>query len=223
MNYKRTDLKQMLMFILTAGFLACEPNKSSTSDMPIKIEWVDNLIGDFSFIGKWTYPEGIYKNEFGQLSCDGLCPPEINVMIDSTGHIYKDSLKAFYKIVDTTHQTYSIQCEAWCYEWAGTNSIVAIQKNKDTIECNTACNTATHCCLHFYIINDICYPEVELKSIVANKSMNYPCKNGYIKIDKEILKKGIIKADFDMNFENKENPKQPIFWKGKIYTKIKSL
>jgi len=42
----------------------------------------------------------------------------------------------------------SIECEAWCYEWAGTNKIFAKQKSKDTIFCYTATNVATHCSLN---------------------------------------------------------------------------
>ena len=87
----------------------------------IKIQWVDNLPGDFSFSKKWDYPEGIYKNEFGQLSCDGICQEEVYAMMDSAGKIYKDSLAAFYKIVDTAHQYHSIKADAWCYEYAGTD------------------------------------------------------------------------------------------------------
>ena len=29
------------------------------------------LTGDFSFKDNWSYPEGVYWNEFGQLSCEG--------------------------------------------------------------------------------------------------------------------------------------------------------
>ena len=52
-----------------------------TSSIPVLINWVDQLSGDFSFTKIWSYPEGIYKNEYGQISCDGFCPPEIDTMI----------------------------------------------------------------------------------------------------------------------------------------------
>lgn len=214
-----------LISIITLGLFACEPNKNSTSTIKegeIKIEWSNHLTGDYTFQNQWSYPEGIYKNEFGQLSCEGICPEESEAMKDSKGKIYNDSLKAFYRLVDTTHQFHTIQCEAWCYEWGGTNFIEAKQKTKDTIECYTLGNAATHCSLHLYIVKNICLPIIELKSIVANGNAVYPCTDGFIKIDKEYFEKGIIKADFNFNFKHKENPKQPMYWKGKIYTKIKN-
>lgn len=213
----------LLISVITFVLLSCKQNKNgneSPEKGQITIEWTDSLPGDYSFQKQWSYPEGVYKNEFGQLSCDGICPEEGNAMKDSKGRIYNDSLKSFYRLVDTTHQFHSIQCEAWCYEWGGTDFINAQQKNKNTVECYTQTNAATHCSLHLNIVNNICFPTIELKSIVANGDAVYPCTVGFIKIDKEYFKKGIIKADFNFNFEHKENPKQPIYWKGKIYTRI---
>lgn len=41
-----------------------------------------------------------------------------------------------------------------------------------------------------------------------------------ISIDKKLWKEGIMKAVFSFDFEHKENPKEPIYWKGRIYSKI---
>lgn len=113
----------------------------------------------------------------------------------------------------------SISCEAWCYEWAGTDKIIAKRKSNDTVFCYTATNTATHCSLEIVLIKNTCIPTIRLISIVANGSKVYECMNGSIEIDKEIWGKGILKANFDFNFVNDENDKQ-IYWKGKIFTKI---
>jgi len=193
-----------------------------SASIPITIEWADNLSGDFSFANNWSYPEGVYKNEYGQLSCDGLCPPEIDAMKDSTGRIYEDSLQAFYKIIDTTHQTHSIQSEAWCYEWAGTDFIEVFRKSKDSVSCFTITGIATHCSLQLDIIENICYAAIDLNSIVPGSNAKYYCTDGYITIDKKLWKEGIMKAEFSFNFEHNENPKKPIYWKGKIYAKIKT-
>jgi hypothetical protein len=75
----------------------------------IAIQWTDHLDGDFSFKDNWSYPEGIYRNEFGQLSCDGLCPPEIYEMKDENGRIRDEQLTVFYQLVDTIHQYHSIR------------------------------------------------------------------------------------------------------------------
>ncbi len=192
------------------------------ASVPITIKWVDKLSGNFSFTNNWSYPEGVYKNEYGQLSCDGLCPPEIDAMKDSTGRIYEDSLQAFYKIIDTTHQKHSIQCKAWCYEWVGTDFIEVFRKNKDSVNCFTMTGIATHCSLLIDIIESTCHAAIDLNSIVQGADSKYYCTNGYITIDKRLWKEGIMKAKFSFNFGHNENLKKPIYWKGKIYAKIKT-
>jgi len=193
-----------------------------SASLPITIKWVDNLQGDFSFANNWSYPEGVYKNEFGQISCDGLCPDEIEVMKDSTGRIYEDSLHVFYEFIDTTHQMHSIQCEAWCYEWAGTDFIEVFRKNEKSVNCFTMTGIDTHCSLNIEILGDTCYVLIDLKSIDQGGDAIFYCTSGYITIDKKYWHEGIMKAEFSFNFEHIENPKKPIYWKGKIYAKIKT-
>lgn len=116
---------------------------------------------------------------------------------------------------------HSLKCEAWCYEYGGATEIIAKRWSKDSIECYTLGNAATHCTLNFYIINNvISNPRIELNSI-ADGSRTYACNEGNIKIDKKAMQKGILKAEFDMKFDHRENPDKLMFWKGKIYTKIK--
>jgi hypothetical protein len=205
--------------LLTVASSLAQSKKSAT---PVKIKWASGIKGDFSFIKKWSYPEGVEVNEYGQVTCNGFCPPETEAMFDSTGKIIKDSLTAFYKIVDTSHQLNSIKSKAWCYEWAGADFIDAVRKTVDTTYCYTLLNAATHCSLQLNITRDNCFAIIELNSVVKGRSAKYYCKNGYITIDKDLWKKGIMKAIFSFNFEHKENPKKPIYWNGKIFTKIKS-
>jgi hypothetical protein len=116
---------------------------------------------------------------------------------------------------------YSMKCEAWCYEYAGVSEIKAKRLSKDSIECFTLANDATHSTLNFYIINDvISNPRIELNSIVSGKR-TYMCNNGLVKVDKKAMQKGILKAEFDMEFDHPENPTKIMFWKGRIYAKIK--
>jgi len=114
----------------------------------------------------------------------------------------------------------SISCDAWCYEWAGTKSVTAKLKHIGTVECYTHLNEATHCSLSLIISKDTCVPTIVLKSVVATRDKVYPYKTGYIKIDQTLWKQKILKAEFDFEFSNDENDKK-IFWKGKIYTRIK--
>jgi hypothetical protein len=199
--------------------VACNTTENKTEKGHIAIQWVNPIPGDFSFAQQWDYQEGIYKNEFSQLVCDGLCPEGIENMTDDNGKIIPDSMAAFYKLVDTSHIMHSIQCEAWCYEYAGTNTVNII-KNKDTIECYSQQNAATHCSLKLKIINGDCIPTIELTSISPNGNKTYTCNGGDIKIDNIVLQKDTLKAAFNFTFNHPENPKQSMFWKGKILQKI---
>ncbi len=186
----------------------------------IAINWVDKLDHDFSFKNKWSYPEGVYKNLFGQISCDGLCPPETDRMKDHEGRIIADSLEAFYQIVDTTHLSHSIKSEVKVYEYSGTNIIRFNKQPDNSIIGQTDCNASTHSSLNIKIKNDSVTAWVYFNSIRDLGTHQFPMKYGQIKIDKKQFEKGIIKAEFDMTFKNTINPDEKLFWKGLIYSKI---
>ncbi|WP_062054775.1 hypothetical protein [Aquimarina longa] len=189
---------------------------------PIKIKWVNNLEGDFSFKESWSYQEGVYKNQYGQLSCDGICPIEIDLMIDQNGKIYKDSLEAFYKIIDTTHIPYSLKSENRMYEYSGTNFISFTKSSVGEIKGRSANNVSTHSSLHIEITNDFCVVWVDFNSIRDLGEHIFPLEEGVIVIDKKLFDEGIVKAVFDFKFKNNLDAKEELFWKGKIYSMIKN-
>jgi hypothetical protein len=159
-------MKNLLYYIFILLFSACAIKSSHHKNKKgVKIKWVENMVGNFSFKKNWSYPEGVYKNEFNQLSCDGLCPPEIDRMKNNTGKIIKDSLTSFYKFIDTSHRPHTFKSTAWCYEWAGTNYIEVTRNYKDTVTCYSHVNAATHCRLVLKITDARCYVSIELKSI----------------------------------------------------------
>lgn len=209
-----------LYFFTPIFFISCE---LSTGNEVVKIQWNENIEEDFSFAQKWSYPEGVYTNEHGQLSCDGLCPPEIENMKDENGKIYADSIPSFYQKVDTTHFTHTIECEAWCYEWAGTDFFTVKRTQNDTIKGLTHTNAATHCKLIINILKYKCIPLVELNSIGDTGKKMYYLTSGNIKIDKHLLAKDSLKAVFDFTFENTDEPQKPIYWRGKILAKIQDF
>ncbi len=193
---------------------------SNDKSRPIKIEWINELKGDFDFKTDWSYPEGVYLNSYGQLDCDGFCPEGIESLKDNEGRIFPDSLTKFYQLLDTTHQLHSIQSEASCYEWGGTDFIKAKQTDDDHVICSTQMNAATHCGLIFEIKDNLCVPRIELNSVSAHGIKTYYCNGGFIKIDKERWESGILKAEFDFVFNNTDEPDQKMFWEGKIYAAI---
>lgn len=213
-------LKRVLIIILGLSSFRFIISNCNNSNKPLKIQWIENLKGDFDFKNQWSYTEGIYRNRHGQLDCDGLCPEGIKSMKDEQGKIYPDSLTRFYQLVDTTHQFHSILSEAECYEWAGTDFIKAKQTNKNEIVCYTQTNAATHSSLILEISNDFCAPRIELRSISEPDPKIYYCKGGYIKIDSNLYKQNILKAEFSFDFKNTDEVEKRMFWKGKIYTSI---
>jgi hypothetical protein len=58
----------------------------------------------------------------------------------------KDSASLFYQLLDTARIPYSIQTEAWCYEYAGTN-IIDVYKNHGIVTAYSHTDIATHCIL----------------------------------------------------------------------------
>lgn len=204
-----------ILFILVV-LISCK-NKDNHN---VKINWVDNLEGDFSFINEWEYADYVYQDDFGQLVCDGICPSEVDNMRDINGKILDDSLSRYYQYVDTTHLHYTIESESNTYEWAGTNQIIAYYGNTDTIKSYTLCSPSTHSSLEINFIENKCYPQIKLNSITNRGTEYFTCKGGYIKIDKQEFEKGILKAEFNFDFIRPDNDEIPMFWKGKIHTVI---
>lgn len=187
----------------------------------INIEWMPILEGDFSFSKEWVYPEGISKNEYGQLVCDGFCPPEVTKMMNSKGKIKKKFLNDFYEVVDTIHQFYSLESQSNCPEWLNPH-FAEVVKNKDsTYTVSSLSDPATHISLIIEIKANSCYPKAELNSISSNENYTYTLDEGHFKVDKSYFDKGILKAEFDFKFKSDNPEKEPYFWKGKIYTEIK--
>jgi hypothetical protein len=209
--------------IIILIFTICYSCKTVNTEEEIKefaINWVENLDGDFSFTKNWEYPDGIYMNEFGQLSCDGLCPPEAERMKDKDGEIIQDSLSAFYQLVDTTHIDFSLKSESNTYEWAWPNLIQFQRINEDTIIGQTLTTISTHSSLNIRIINDMATAWIDYISISDTIKYKFPLKEGEIKIDKSLFDNGIIKADFDMTFVNTIDRDREIYWAGLIYCSI---
>ncbi len=209
-----------MKFTIIIGMMflfACNQPKNIPGQFTM--EWVEELEGDYSFATAWDYPEGVYRNEHGQLSCDGFCPPETDAMKDSTGRIYKDSLPAFYALVDTTHRFHSLQGEAQCDEYAGADYMVA-QWKQDTVICYSLCNASTHGSLHLHLHGDDCKATVELHSIISGNNISYTLQSGSMRIEQKSWKAGILKAEFNLDFGKDSLTQKPVSWKGKIYTPI---
>jgi len=214
--------KHLIFTLLFLTITVCVQLRAEEKAQEMEIRWVDNLEGDFSFKDNWSYPEGVYRNDFGQLSCDGFCPPEIENMFDDDRRILADSLDAFYQLVDTTRLFHSIESEAMTYEWVGTDFISVKGVHKDTVICYTMNNVATHSSLNLVIAGNTVRASIELNSITPfyDGIRIYYCSKGDMTIDKNLWEQGFFKATFDFKFDDDENPDMQMYWKGKIYVEI---
>jgi len=204
----------LLFAILLLLSSCCEQSRG------IPVVWTDHLEGDFSFAKEWSYPENVFKNDFGELVCDGLCDERLTGMRDKNGKIISDSITSYYQLLDTTHYYRSLQSDAQCYEWAGTDFAFAYWDGSDTLTCLTLCNAATHSSLRLKIINGKCFPQIKLNSITNVGTQHFDYKEGYIIIDKSLWEKEILKAEFRFDFINPDSTGMPLWWAGKIYAPI---
>lgn len=204
--------------LLIVSIFSFSPKKDRNE---FSIEWSDHIEGDFSFINNWEYPEGVYLNRHGQLSCDGICPIEIDRMMDEESKIYEDSLTAFYELIDTSHLQHTIMSTNRMYEYSGTNLISFSQKSDKRILGQTACNVSTHSSLLIEINKNKYSAWVQFISIKNIERQEFPLKSGTLKIDRELFKKDTVKAQFEFEFINTLEPEQDLFWKGLIYCPIK--
>lgn len=217
----RLKIKTRLFCIYAIAVSACGSGAEPAAEKPFTLQWQDTLAGDFTFAKSWIYPYGVYPNDFGQLSCDGFCPPGTDAMKDSAGRIYPDSLARFYSLVDTTHQYLTMMCEAWCYEWAGTDFIDVQQYGNDSTVCHTRANGATHCYLHLCITDTACRARIVLHSIVPGGNKIFYRSSGNIRVDKKRYDNDTLRAIFDFRFKNTVDPDKEIYWKGRIMAPVK--
>jgi hypothetical protein len=196
-------------------FKSYPPNKA------IPIQMVDEIDADFSFTENWDYEIGVYKNYYGQLSCDGFCPEETDAMkVD--GKIIEDSLTAFYELVDTSHLHHTMESEATMYEWIECNYIYIKRDSNDRIIAETGITPATHSTLHFEIDNGRAKVWAHYNSISTLKPRNFPLKSGFIKVEKQAYESDTFKAQFDLTFSNtlESDPDFELAWKGLIFASI---
>lgn len=137
----------------------------------IPINWVDSLNTDFSFTKDWSYPEGVWHNRFGQLSCQALCSPAIDGMIDENGKIKSSFMNEYYKIVDTSHLFHTFRYEAQAYEWSGSNFILFSKNEDGSVVGKSLCNASTHSSLNIIIKNDFVSAFIHYNSIAKRKEL----------------------------------------------------
>jgi hypothetical protein len=192
----------------------------STGLFKIEIEWVDQIDDNFEFASHWECNAGVSLNRHGQLSCDGLCPQRSHAMKDKNGEVFADSLTAFYSIVDTSHQFYTLRSESNAYEFLDANFASATRISNGVTLCYSHPSIATHSALQLAFKENEATAFIDFNSTTDIERMIFLCIGGVIKMDGEAFKSGMIKAEFDLQFFNALDEANPIFWKGVICTEI---
>ena len=210
----------VILPILIWAFKFNECKNLGDSKPKFEIDWVKNISSNFDFSSNWSYPEGVYRNQYGQLSCDGICPIEIDEMKDEHGKIKGNFLKTFYEIIDTTHLFYSIHSETNAPEYTEANFISIKYIDDKEIIIRSKSNISTHSSLNVLIKDSTFSAWIDVKSITPNGNHRFKLKNGTLKVEEESWKKGILKAVFDLKFEDTLFKKKEMFWKGKLLKTI---
>jgi len=210
---------KLLILVLSIFFFSFQ-FQASNPDLKLEIEWVEEIEGDYKFTEKWSYPEGIYENRFGQLSYDGIYPVKTDDMIDEEGKIIIDSLEAYYEIIDTTHLYHSLESETSSYEFGEANFLRVIEKTNGQVLINSETNVSTHSSLKIVIDKSKFSAKIDFGSITPIGNHSFKMKKGNLQIDKSYWERGILKAKFNLSFEDNLNPKRDLFWRGKMFKEI---
>lgn len=188
----------------------------------IAVNYVNTVPGNFSFTTQWSYNENVFRNRFGQLVCDGLCPERLLNLTDSTGRILPDSVQVYYSLFDTTHYYHTLNAKSSCSEFAGADFAYAQKQHDGSVLCYTTGGVATHCTLSFTLTADSCVAAAALTSIITGEDQNYTCTAGEISIDKELWKQGVLKGVFRFEFTDVSSGREMIYWEGLVCCKINS-
>lgn len=188
----------------------------------VAFAWKDTINADFSFTENWDYPEGVYLNEWNQLSCDGLCPPEIERMKDENGRIFDDSLTAFYSYIDTTHRHFTHEGIVRAHEYGDCN-YADVEKRDKKLYVYTEMNVGTHSSVQIEFFPDP-GSKIPFKAYLiynsigsSNGPISYAATGGTIEISSKALRNGILQMRFDLEFpyfSDSSDVRQT--WKGKI-------
>ncbi len=187
---------------------------TTLDNIKVKIQWTQKLEDDFSFNNKWSYPEGVYRNKWGQLSCDGFCPEEAYKLMTDSGKVYEDSLESFYNIIDTSHLHYSLSSKTNSIGYSNSDFISFRIDSEEKILGASQTNASGYSRLFIELSEDSCTAWIEYRSIYNTDIELFRLVKGSIKIDQSSYERGIIRGVFDFVFT--EN----YYWEGKIYSAI---
>ena len=216
-------IRFILFFLLVGfGFILKSNIVNSNDEAYIQIQWFTNLKGNFSFASKWSFADNVGLNAAQQIACLQNCPERIQKMMDEDGLIISDSTDAYYLLVDSTRKYHTLQSRSTLSDWKPSDFIKIRKYGNFTIEGSVIADSTSKCSVFFRIKDNY------LTAWAFHKPTNGSTKivhlnGGKIFLDKEAFDKGIFKATFSFTFENDINSLKPLYWSGKIYSKIEGF
>jgi hypothetical protein len=221
---RKSSLKRFSILILCIS-LGLQLNSSSTfkkDDIQIEISWFTNLKGNFSFATKWSFSDNVGLNAAQQIACLQNCSDRVQKMMDADGLIISDSTDAYYLLVDSTRKYHTLESRSTLFDWKPSN-FIKIRKYGNFIIEGSMIPDSTSKCSMFFRIKDNFLTAYAYHKPDKGESKIFRLNGGKIFLDELAFSKGIFKASFSFTFDNDINSLKPLYWSGKIYSKIEGF
>jgi hypothetical protein len=212
----------ILIFAISLGFLLKSSSIDKKDEIQIEISWFTNLKGNFSFASKWSFAANVGLNDAQQIACIQNCSERVQKMMNDDGLILGDSTDVYYQLVDSTRKYHTLESRSTLVDWKPSNFIKVRKYGSFILEGSVLADSTSNCSVFFRIKDNF------LTAWAYHKSDNgiskiFRLNGGKIFLDDEAFSKGIFKATFSFTFENEVNSLKPLYWSGKIYTKIEGF
>ena len=180
---------------------------------------------DSAFTKGWKYEEGIFVNKWGQLSCDGFCPREIDFMKGDQGRIFDDSLSSFYSFVDTTHRHFTLERNNEPYDYAEAHYIIVEKQDGKLFlrsELNMGLNTRIQMEFDPTSKDDVNFQAYLIYYSLSDQApRKFELLSGDVEFCQEAYNEGFLQLKFDLDFETDEWSKEKFQkWDGKIFVAL---
>lgn len=187
--------------------------EEQSKGIKLKITWVDSIHGDFSFTEIPYEKTDFLHLSFPTIEEDSLFKARIARMRNDDNQIIQDSMETYLSLVDTSLH-YSIYSEEVPYGGTQGTALMSFSQIKSTI--SGVYGDIFGNSMNIVIENNTVSAWTVWNVINSQGAWNsvQPLAGGYINIDRNLYKKGIIKAEFDFSFESTQN------WKGLLYSKV---
>jgi len=219
-NFKHKDFLVFASILIMLSILFLSLKSSIRKDeIYLEVSWLKNIKGNFSFISKWSYAVNVGLNDAQQIACIRNCSKKVEKMMDKEGLIISDSTDVYYSIVDSTRKYHTLESRSTLNDWIPSNFIKVRKFGNFTIEGNVINDSLSQCSLFFRMKGNQLTAWAYHKPQKGNYKI-FRLNGGKITLDEEAFEKGVFKAIFSFTFENEINSLKPLFWSGKICTKI---